>query len=283
MASLKDTCVIVTGGARGIGKFLTHALYEEGAKIVICSRNEQEVKRVCKDINNAKDIRVFGIVADVSKVQDSKKIVDYAIKKFGRVDVLINNAGVIGEVNEFTKGSPLSWRKAVQVNLFGTVNMTHAVLHHMSSFKAGKIINFAGAGVGGKNLQKNVSSYVTSKFAIAGFTETVAQELSKDNIQINAISPGAINTMITDYMIGKGKKRTGEEMYHTLLKQKETGGDSLNNVSRLALYLCQKKSDYLTGRTLSAKWDTTSKLQEAKTNNNVFKLRRIDSELFYEK
>jgi NAD(P)-dependent dehydrogenase (short-subunit alcohol dehydrogenase family) len=118
---------------------------------------------------------------------------------------------------------------------------------------------------------------------VVGFTETLAQEMEGYNIQVNCISPGAINTGITDYLIAQGPVKVGNEMYEQILKQKEGTNNNLELTIDLVKFLCSGESDHLTGRMLSAKWDSIDTLRSTPKGGDLFKLRRIDNDLFYGK
>jgi NAD(P)-dependent dehydrogenase (short-subunit alcohol dehydrogenase family) len=274
--------VVVTGGSKGIGKSLALGFYHAGANVVICSRNKSDVQLVCGEIDK-EGKRFLGITADVAVSSDSKKVMEFAVEKFGAIDILVNNAGVIGEVGPFHTNDISKWSDSLSVNLLGSVNCSYFVIPFMKESGAGKIINFAGAGVGSKNPLPNLSSYYTSKVAVAGFTETLAAELSQDNIQVNCIAPGAITTNITDYFLAQGEERLGKDMYERTRRQKEEGGDSIDKVLDLVLFLASDSSKNITGRLLSAKWDLPESLLEMRGSNDLYKLRRIDNQLFYGK
>jgi 3-oxoacyl-[acyl-carrier protein] reductase len=274
--------VIVTGGSKGIGKILAKSFFDQGASVLICSRNEAELISVCKEFDQ-EGHRFFGIVADVSRHEDCQKLIDFAIASFGAIDVLINNAGIIGEANEFKISDASHWEHAILVNLFGTVTCTRLVLPYMEQAGKGKIINFAGAGVGSKKPLPFLSSYYTSKIAIAGFTETLAKELEGKNIQVNCIAPGAINTSITEYILAQGEGKVGKDIYDRTVKQKEEGGDSEEKIFELISFLAGEESKHVSGRLLSSKWDSVTSLKDLEEGGDMFKLRRIDGHLFYGK
>ncbi len=279
MSNFSGKCVIVTGGSRGIGKAIAKEFFGLGAEVLICARDRKELEAACNEID-PKGKKFFGIKADVSKIADCEKVINFAVKKFGTIDILVNNAGTYGEIEEFEKTNLKNWTKTIAVNLFGTVYCTRAALPIMKKAGAGKIINFAGGGIGGKKPLPNFSAYYTSKMAIAGFTETVAAETAKWNIQINCISPGPVNTAITDYLVAQGPEKAGEEMYKQSLQQKKTGGSSAQLATDLIDFLCSADANHITGRLLSAKWDSIDTLKKMGKEGDMFKLRRIDNDLF---
>ncbi len=282
MVDLYGKRIVITGGTKGIGRSLAQFLSSSGASVCIVSRNSTEVEATSKELSS-EGWKVFGTTADVSVYSECEKAVQTAVGFLGGIDILINNAGTIGEVSQLKDSNVSLWTKAITTNLVGSAYMVKAVLPFMVSNKKGKIINFAGAGVGSKNLQPNVSSYVASKFAIVGLTEALANELQADGVDINAVAPGAINTNITDYILEQGEEKAGEELYLKTKEQKEKGGDSIDNVTRTVAFLCSSSSDGITGKLISCKWDTESNLLTSRDKKNLFTLRRVDEALFIEK
>ncbi len=281
MKDFSGKYVLVTGGSKGIGKFIAKDFFSHGATVLICARRQAEIKAACKEIDPTGK-RFFGIAADVSKISDCRKLINFAVKKFGTVDILVNNAGIYGEIGDFSGVDVKKWTEAILINLFGTVYCSRFVLPIMKKRKSGKIINFAGGGIGGKKPLPNFSAYYTSKMAVSGFTEDVAAETQNHNVQINCISPGAVNTGFTDYLISQGPGKAGEAMYKQSVEQKKSVNNNLEYTVNLIRFLCSKEANHITGRLLSAKWDKIDILKKLKNDESRFKLRRIDNELFYE-
>lgn len=277
--TLIGRCAIVTGGTHGIGKAVAKNLFDHGAKVLTCSRNQKDINSSISEIDPTKK-RFFGIKADVSIIKDCEKLIKYAVKKFGNIDILINNAGIYGEIGKLERSNLQNWVKTINVNLFGTVNCSKFVIPVMKKGGGGKIINFAGAGAGGKKALPNFSAYYTSKVAIVGFTETIAEELKEDNIQINCISPGPVNTGITDYLIAQGIKKAGKQIYQQALNQKRDNKNSPDSAINMINFLCSDQANHITGRLISSKWDSINILQKLDREGDMFKLRRIDGQLF---
>ena len=282
MEILDNKVAIVTGGARGVGKAITKQFLKEGAKVVICSRSEDELEQTAHQLDpDGKNLAYT--TCDVSIYEDCAKLFKFAVNNFKKVDILVNNAGIYGPIGLLETNSPQEWRKTIEINLLGTVYCTQLALEIMKKQKKGKIINLAGAGVGGKKPLTRFSAYYTSKAAVAAFTEVVAWEVEENNIQVNCISPGAINTYFTDYLLSQGAEKAGA-MYDQALKQKETGGDSPKLGAELAAFLASDQASNVTGKILSAKWDKIEILKKHDVNKkHKFTLRRIDEELFGEK
>lgn len=180
--------ILITGGSRGIGKALAEYLEKKHYyDVATCSKTEP-------------------IYCDVRYYDHVIHLFDFIIQKYDRIDVLINCAGVLGPMGRLENSQIRDWKDTIDVNLMGTVNCVHQAIPYMRKQNYGRIINFCGGGVGGSNLPVGFSAYNTSKYAIAGFTETVASELEAYDITINAISPGAIDTEMARSRFVKGTK-----------------------------------------------------------------------------
>lgn len=274
---------IVTGGARGIGLAITKELIKKKVTVVICSRTESELNEAAEKLNTTGK-NVYAFVADVSDTNDCKNLMNFSNKVLGGIDILVNNAGVYGPIGLLEENDFDLWYKAMQINLLAAVYLSRAILPIMKKNGKGKIINLCGSGVGGPRSLPRFSAYFTSKIAIAGFTENLGEELKDYNIQVNCVSPGGVNTKLTDYLINCGPKKAGQEMYASALNQKKSGGTPAELVAKLVAFLSSNKSDHITGRFLSAKWDNIEKLSKnVKLSANIYRLRRIDDILFYEK
>lgn len=279
---LKNKTALITGGARGIGRVITKHFLENGASVLICSRKKEELEKTCRELDPSGK-KIFYFVADVSNYNDCNQLFEYIKKRFGHLDILVNNAGIYGPIGFMEKNKIEEWEKTMHINLFGTAYCTKMALELMKKRKKGKIINLAGAGIGGTKPLSRFSAYYTSKAGVAAFTEVIASEVIQDNIQVNCISPGAINTYFVDYLLSQDSKNVGP-MYEQTLRQKKEGGDSPDLGAGLAVFLASDESNNVTGKILSAKWDKTEVLIKlTKENKNLFTLRRIDGELFDEK
>jgi len=182
---------LITGGTRGIGKQIALTLSKEGYDIAINYRSENEdLKNTIKDIeeNNVKCLSVQG---DVSKFEDCERFVSEIIKEFGKIDVLVNNAGITRD-KLLMRMKEEDFNQVVNTNLIGTFNVTKNVVSHMIKARFGKIINISSVvGISGNIGQTN---YAASKAGIIGFTKSLAKEVATRNIVVNAVAPGFIET-----------------------------------------------------------------------------------------
>ena len=183
--------VIVTGASRGIGREIAKTLAKEGMQVIAnYNKSEKEAKELQNELNN-QNIHIDIFKADVSKREDAKKIVEYTLKKYGRVDVLINNAG-ISEYKIFTDETDEDWNKIINVNLYSAFVMCQEVIPNMIHNKNGAIINISSIwGMVGASLEV---LYSVSKAGMDGLTKGLAKELGPSNIRVNSIAPGAIDT-----------------------------------------------------------------------------------------
>lgn len=184
---LKDKVAIVTGSAMGIGRAMAEGLAEEGASILVADVAKADV--AAKEMNE-KGFKAHGVQADVSVEADTNKMAEEAVRAFGRIDILINNAGIYTSLipGPMEKITVEEWRKVMDVNVMGMWLSTKAMLGEMRKGGGGRVINLC-SGTPFKGIPF-LLHYVTSKAAVIGMTRAMAKELGKDNILVNAIAPG---------------------------------------------------------------------------------------------
>jgi NAD(P)-dependent dehydrogenase (short-subunit alcohol dehydrogenase family) len=279
---LTGKVAIVTGGSRGIGFAIAMALGAEGARVAIASRTRRELEEARANLERG-GIDAFAQPADVVSAGEVRALVDSVLRRWGRIDVLVNNAGVTGAIGRLDECDLAGWKQAIEVNLFGTMHACRAVLPHMRARGDGKIVNLAGGGVGGPDVAVRMSAYVASKAAIVQFTEALARELLTDGIQVNALAPGAVVTEMTAEILAAGPDRAGHDLYQRTLRQRKNGGEPPELAAQLAVWLACHRSGALTGKLLSAKWDKSDTMDiETAKRSSLYALRRIDGVLFRE-
>ncbi|MCF6241247.1 MAG: 3-oxoacyl-[acyl-carrier-protein] reductase [Bacteroidales bacterium] len=241
MKLLEGKTAIVTGAARGIGRAIALTFGKHGADVAFTDLAiDDNVKSLEKELADM-GVKGKGYVADASKFDASQELVKQIVEDFGKVDVLINNAGITRDTL-LMRMTEEQWDLVINVNLKSAFNMTKAVIGTMMKQRSGSIVNMSSiVGVGGNASQAN---YSASKAGIIGLTKSLAKELGSRNIQVNAIAPGFIQTEMTKDLEGK----VIEEMKIAIpLNRLGLPEDVANG----ALFLASHMSDYVTGTVLN--------------------------------
>lgn len=259
--SLQGRVAIITGGGRGIGEAVALQFAQAGAKLVIASRTADELEHVAERCRSL-GAECVSCVTDVSDFTAVNRLIDFALQRWNRIDILVNAAGVYGPIGLLQDVDMRDWTTALQTNLMGTVYACHAVLPAMIAQGAGNIINFSGGGATGP--LPRFSAYGVSKAAIVRLTETLAQEVSRHGIRVNAVAPGAVDTKLQDEVIKAGAQ--AGDLYTRMLAMREsgTGSTPIDVPASLALFLASDASAGLTGRLISAPNDPWQEWDAAK-------------------
>ena len=269
---------IITGANRGFGFEVAKKFVAEGASLVICGRDANQVSNAVDALQKLSSSKqtIIGLPLDVSKEESVKNLIDTAIAKLGRIDIVVNNAGVYGPKGLIEDVDSGEWISAININLFSVFFICKWILPHMKKNNAGKIINLSGGGATAP--LPRISAYAASKAAVVRLTETLAEECREYSIEINAIAPGALNTRLLEEVIESGPDRVGKAFYEKALKQKSDGGTPLDLGASLCVYLASSESNGITGKLISAPWDPWQNLahyREDLKNTDIYTLRRI--------
>lgn len=271
MKQLQDRRALVTGGGRGIGRDIALRLAAAGADVALLARTRQEVEGVAAEISVA-GTRSLALTADLADRQAVEAAVGTIDDAWGGVDILVNNAGVLGPVGPSHEVDPDAWLEAIRINLGGCFLCSRAVLPGMIARRDGSIVNLSGGGA--VSPRPWFSAYGASKAAIVRFTETLAAEVADHGVQVNAISPGAVNTRMTQETVTAGE-RAGHEAEQAV-RQLAAGGTSAQPAAELVLYLASPRSAGLTGRLLAARWDDWESIEvEVVMKTEIYTVRRI--------
>jgi 3-oxoacyl-[acyl-carrier protein] reductase len=240
MKLLEGKTALITGASRGIGKEIALKFAKEGADIAITNIfDDDEFKEAVEEIGKL-GVKSKGYVFNVANFSDSQKIVNDIVSDFGKIDILINNAGITKDTL-LMRMTEDQWDAVIAVNLKSVFNLTKAVLMPMIKQKGGSIINMSSVvGVSGNAGQSN---YSASKAGIIGFTKSVAKEVGSRNIRVNAIAPGFIITEMTDKLPEDVKN---EWINKIPLKR----GGTPEDVANTAIYLACDLSSYVSGQTI---------------------------------
>lgn len=233
--------VLVTGGTRGIGKQIALKYAENGYDVVINYVSDNtDVESIKKEFDKI-GVHSLIIKADVSKAEDVTNLVETAIKEFGKIDVLVNNAGITKD-NLLMRMSEEDFDRVLEINLKGTYLVSKAVTKYMIKKRSGSVINVSSVvGVSGNVGQCN---YSASKAGIIGFTKSLAKELAIRNIRVNVVAPGFIETDMTEVLPEKVK----ENIYNQIpLKRMGTAKE----VANVVYFLGNEESSYITGQVIN--------------------------------
>ncbi|TGE22453.1 3-ketoacyl-ACP reductase [Hymenobacter aquaticus] len=195
MQEIAGKNALVTGAGKGIGRAVALALAQQGVNVALLARTESQLREVAREIE-ALGVKAVVVTADVADRGAVEAAVAQALDELGTLDILINNAG-IGTFAKLVDMDPAEWEKIIQVNLLGTYYVTRAVLPQMIARETGDIINVASTA--GQRGAATTSAYSASKFAILGLTESLMQEVRKQNIRVSALTP---STVATELAIG---------------------------------------------------------------------------------
>lgn len=237
---LKDKVVIITGSGRGIGRETALLFAQEGAKVVVSDVDVSSGEQTVTDIKKSGGTAIF-VKTDVSKRAEAQALIDATVKQFGRIDVLVNNAGILRDAT-LVKMTEEQFDQVIAVNLKGTFNCAQAVAPVMVNQGKGKIINVSSVvGLYGNFGQTN---YVATKAGVIGMTKVWARELGRKGICVNVVAPGFIGTEIL---------KSIPEKIIEMMKEKIPLGrlGEPKEVANLYLFLASDESDYINGAVIS--------------------------------
>lgn len=199
--------IVITGASSGMGAAAARHLAAKGASVVLGARRADRIDALASEINNA-DGQAAAVVTDVTKQEDLQKLVDTAVEAYGRIDVLINNAGVM-PLSPMERLKVAEWDQMIDVNLKGVLYGIAAALPHMKSQKSGHIINLSS--VAGHKLFGGSAVYSATKFAVRALSEGLRQEMAAYNIRTTIISPGAVKTELLEHISEKDVREANQE------------------------------------------------------------------------
>ncbi len=275
---LQGRTALITGASQGLGLEIARRYLDAGARgICICARDVGTLESALEELGEraGPGQTVLGCVADVSKPEDVEMLVELALDGLGEVVILVSNAGVYGPKGTVDRTDWGEWKRAVEINLFGSVLPARALLAHFTERGYGKIVQLSGGGATAP--LPRLSAYAASKAGVVRFAETLAEELREHRIDVNAIAPGALNTRMLEELLSTGPELLGEAVYARALEQQRSGGIPPEQGAKLAVFLGSAASDGITGKLLSAVWDPWTELARHRGDleSDVYTLRRI--------
>lgn len=233
--------ILVTGATRGIGKQIAITFAKEGYDIAINYRKENEDLENTKKAIEENGVKCFPVQGDVSSFEDCERFVKEIINEYGKIDVLVNNAGITKDTL-LMRMKKEDFESVIDVNLVGTFNVTKNVIPYMMKARSGRIINISSVvGVSGNAGQTN---YSASKAGIIGFTKSLAKEIASRNILVNAVAPGFIETNMTDVLKDEVKESISKQIPLNRMGKAE-------DVANVVKFLASEDSSYITGQVIN--------------------------------
>ena len=236
--SITGKTAMVTGANRGLGEAIARALAAKGAKVAVCGRRLDAAAATAEQINNATGGNCFPVELNVTDTISCQKAVDKVLETTGRIDILINNAGITRD-GLFLRMDEESWDAVIDTNLKGVFRVTKAVIKPMIKARAGSIVNISSiVGLTGNSGQVN---YAAAKAALIGFTKSLAKETATRNIRVNAVAPGYIDTDMTQSL--------SDEQREALLSRIPMGRTGIpTDVAAAVCFLASADAAYITGQ-----------------------------------
>ncbi len=188
---LRNKKIVITGGSKGLGRALSFRFAAEGARLALCARSADELNRVSLELS-LKGSPPLSSVCDIADPDQVSRFAAMVLSEFGKVDVLINNAALLGPRIDISEWTMSTWERIIDVNINGLFSVTRALLPSMMKERSGSIVNVSSSV--GKIGKKRWGAYSTSKFAVEGFTQTLADELRPLGVRVNSVNPGPMDT-----------------------------------------------------------------------------------------
>jgi 3-oxoacyl-[acyl-carrier protein] reductase len=237
---LKEKIALVTGGSRGLGKAIALQLAKDGAQVVVNYATSTDKAEEVVAAIKAEGGKALAMKADVSHLEEVEKMVDTIYEQFGRIDILVNNAGVTRD-ELLISMERADWDKVIATNLGGIFNCSKSVAKYMMMQKSGRIINMSS--VAGERGGRGQSNYAASKGAVNAFTRSVAMELARKKVTVNAVAPGVVETEMSSEVI-----RRAQDIILNSVALKRLGQPE--EIAKVVAFLASDDSSYITGEVI---------------------------------
>lgn len=268
---------LLTGAAGGLGRRLAEEFWAAGASLVLSGRNGTALQEVADNLcAKLESQRVVIMECDLRDTEKAGALVGRAVDEFGFVTALVNNAAILGPIGPAWETNTKDWEETLQVNLIAPVNLCRSAIPVMKKAGYGKIVNLSGGGATGP--RPYFSAYAAAKTALVRFTEVLAHETRGMGIDVNCIAPGVLKTKMLDQMLAQSPEKIGDSEYHRVRQLAEHSDESFERAAGLALVLISPESDGVSGRLISAVWDSWEGLADKRAildESDIYTLRRI--------
>ncbi|MBV9928424.1 MAG: SDR family oxidoreductase [Acidobacteria bacterium] len=249
---LRGKVALVAAASRGLGRAVAEELAAEGASLVLCARGAESLSKTCEEIGRASGVEVLGVAGDVSLAEDVSRVVGAALERFGRVDILVTNAGG-PPAGTFDTLSPQDWEAATRLTLTSVLNLTRAVLPGMRERRWGRILNVTSIAV--KQPVENLMLSNSLRAAVTGFARTLAGEVAADGVTVNNLLPGYTRTERVDELARSAAAREGvgeaeaRSRWESQIPMRRLGEP--REFAALAAFLASERASYITGTSVT--------------------------------
>jgi NAD(P)-dependent dehydrogenase (short-subunit alcohol dehydrogenase family) len=276
--NLKGKNILLTGGTQGFGLSLAKELIRCQANLFVCARSKAGIDSAMTDFDMIKqrEQKIHTSVTDISSSTEVEELYRKSKMLFGHIDILINNAGVIGTIDKFLSTDLTKWQEVININFIGSALMIQSFLPDMLEQKYGKIIQLSGGGA--TSPLQGMLAYASSKVAIVRLIETLSKEYLNSGVEFNSVAPGIMKTRLLNEMLEAGSEKIGVTLFKKSMSRNDELNDSTRKACKLVLFLCSDESKGISGKLISAEWDNweiwPEHLNEL-VNSDLYTLRRV--------
>src|SRR3979490_3456553 len=251
--NLKGRFSLITGASQGLGAEIARHYVTNGASVLLCARSADKLGEQQQALAPllAPDARVVTVVGDVGEAKDVDRIFEELPAEFPRLDIIVNNAGSYGPRGNIEDVDWNEWVDAIRINLLGLVYVSRAAMPMMRAQHYGQIIKISGGGAA--TPMPAITAYAASKAGVVRFTESLALECKNDQIDVNAIAPGALVTHMMDQLLEAGPGKVGQQFFDRMKKIADEGGTPLEVGAALCVFLGSSESDGINGKLIDDK------------------------------
>jgi 3-oxoacyl-[acyl-carrier protein] reductase len=276
--AMDSRTVVITGASRGLGLSIAQAFWDTGANLFLVARSGSALEEISERLRRSRQggQEIAYVVADLGESETPQRIMAALNRFAARLDVLVNNAAIIGPIGPFAGNDWTEWQRAIQVNLLAPAAICQGAIMRMKEQGGGVILNISGGGA--TSPRPNFSAYATAKAALVRMSETMAAEVFQYGIRVNCIAPGAMNTEMATAVLRAGPELSGEQEYRRTRDQAGRGATNMEVPAALAVYLASGECAGITGRLISAAWDPWKDLHHRAAElegSDIYTLRRI--------
>lgn len=267
---------LITGASRGLGNHLASKFWSAGFSLALIARDSGALSQVASSLGRRDNQTIATLPCDLGVPEEVSQLIVDVRARLPRLDILINNAAIHGPIGPLIDNDLVLWRAAMQVNLLAPVALCQGLLPMIVASSGGSIINLSGGGAAAP--RANFTAYASAKAALVRFSETLSQEVQTQNIRVNCIAPGAMKTDLLKEVFTGGVNSAGDKEFSLAEKVLTGGGASMDKVADLALFLASDASNGISGKLISAVWDSWEewpKYLDHLFESDLYTLRRI--------